>query len=318
MTEGDERVLLTGGQVLPPLRLELVRIGAPDLLAVVDAVGRNGKNGAGREVVSLDVHALGGIRRDLTGETDAGGGVVAEGFVDDSLQVRKVLDHVVGRHVNFSEDVGVELGLELLHDTGGADGVEEEGAGRVGGGVGAGDELGQGLGGEFFAAERLALFVAAFHQALQEILAGFGRGVVKAGLDAGDGDTGQVLDGGETLGEESVGDVLGEGLEGGVDAEGGGNLTAAVENLDSGRVDGRSIGRRANLGHIGAGGKHAEGLTKGEITDDVEGKVVEPLEAVEMGGLIGALGVLDHAVPLLDEEFQVGVHVGLELQDGLG
>ncbi|MCV5132406.1 hypothetical protein OFL98_27345, partial [Escherichia coli] len=37
-----------------------------------------------------------------------------------------------------------------------------------------------------------------------------------------------------------------------------------------------------------------------------------------MGGLVGVLGVLDHTVPLLDEEFKVGVHVGLELLDGLG
>ena len=103
-----------------------------------------------------------------------------------------------------------------------------------------------------------------------------------------------------------------------MDSQGGGNLAAAVEDLDGGRVDGRSVGRGADLGHVGAGGEHAEGLAEGEVADDVEGEVVEPLEAVQVGGLVGALGVLDQVVPLLDEELEVGVHVGLELQDRLG
>ena len=108
---------------------------------MVDAIRRHAQHGARREVVALDMHALRSVGGDLARETDARGGVVAQRFVDDGLEIGQVLDHVVGGHVDVGGDVGVELGLQLGHDAGRADHVEQKRAGRVGGGVGTGDEL---------------------------------------------------------------------------------------------------------------------------------------------------------------------------------
>ena len=313
--EGDEGVLLAGGELEPAVGVELVGVGAPDLLGVVDRVGGDGEDGAGREVVAVEVDA-GAVVGDLAGETNARGGVEAEGLVEDGLEVGQVLDHVEGGDVNVGGDGAVELLLELLDDTRSADGVEEEGTGRVGGGVGAGNELGEGLSGELLAAELLTLLILAFLETGEQIgTLVLGR-VVETVLDASDGHASEVLNSVQALGEEGVGEVLGEGLEPGHDTESGRDLTAAVQNLNGGSVDGRAVGRSADLGHIGTGGKHAEGSTESQVTDDVEGKEVEPVEAVKVGA-VGVGSGLGHVVPLLDEELKVAVNVGLELKNRL-
>ncbi|KAL9062722.1 MAG: hypothetical protein Q9157_008684, partial [Trypethelium eluteriae] len=102
----------------------------------------------------------------------------------------------------------------------GREDVIEDGAGGVGGGVRAGDELGEGFGGELFAPELRAFFVAAFHEAGEQVDAVDLGGVVEAVFDAGVGDAGEVFDGFDALAEEGVGEVFGVGFELGEAAEG--------------------------------------------------------------------------------------------------
>jgi hypothetical protein len=97
--------------------------------------------------------------------------------------------------------------------------VVQQCTGRVRRRVTAGDELGQGFSGEFFAAERLARFVAAFHEAGEQVDA-FCVGLFETRGYAGDGYAGETLDCFDAAGEEGVRDVFCVGLELGEAADG--------------------------------------------------------------------------------------------------
>lgn len=319
--EGNESGLLTRGEAggVPALRDELLGIGAPDLGGAVDGVAGHGDNVAGVEGVAGD--GDGGVTGgDFTGETHSGGAVDAHGFPDNPLEVGDVLDHRVRGDVDVLRDGFVQDLVELLDHTGRAHAPVEDGAGGVGGGIGSGDQLGQSFGGKFGATEFFAVAILAFHEAGEQVDTGvvghdFGAETL---VDTGDGNTSQVLDGLDTITEETVGDVLGKGLQGRVAAQGGGDFTAAVEDLDGLDVGGGRVGSLAHLGEILALVEHAEGSAEGQVTDDVESQVVEPVQGVQTGetGLGVALGI-GHAVPLLDEQLDVAVNVLLELADGL-
>jgi hypothetical protein len=65
--------------------------------------------------------------------------------------------------------------------------------------------------------------------------------------------------------------------------------------------------------------EHAEGGAEGEVPDDVEGEVVEPVKGID--GCVARLGVLlvfGQVGPFLDEEFEIRVDVLLELADVFG
>ena len=66
--------------------------------------------------------------------------------------------------------------------------MEQDSAASVASRVTAGNELREGFGCQFLAAELLALLVAAFHQSSEQIHAVDVVGVVQSLLDASDGD----------------------------------------------------------------------------------------------------------------------------------
>lgn len=63
---------------------EGVGVGAPDGFGVMDGVGRDGEDGAWDEGMAGE--GDGGAGRDETREAEGGGGVDAEGFVDDVVE----------------------------------------------------------------------------------------------------------------------------------------------------------------------------------------------------------------------------------------
>lgn len=231
------------------------------------------------------------------------------------------LDHGVGGDVDVSGDGLVEDLVQLGENTGGAEDPVEDGARGVGGGVGAGDELGQGLGGEFFATELGAGGVAAFHQTSEEVDTGVvGHDVgLQTLVDTRHCNSCQVLNGLDAFREEAVRDIFGERGESREAAQSCGDFATAVEDLHSGGIRRGSIGRLAYLGDILALLEHAERSTEGQIADDVESKEVEPVESFDrrISVLRVALGLGDF-VPLLDEQFNIVVDVLLELADRLG
>lgn len=81
-------------------------------------------------------------------------------------------------------------------------------------------------------------------------------------------------------------------------------------------VGGGRLGRFADLGDVFSLFQHAEGGAECQVTDHVESQVVEPVQAVDLG--VATVGVVGERVPLLDEEFEVLVHVDFELGDALG
>ncbi|CAG8505958.1 6179_t:CDS:2, partial [Scutellospora calospora] len=196
--------------------------------------------------------------------------------------------------------------------------VEEQGAGGVGGGVGAGDQLGEGLGGEFGAAEFLTLLVFAFHEAGEEVdtvdLASLGG--LEAHVDTGNGDTGEVLDGFNALGEEWVHEVLGVWLDPGNAANGVGDLTSAVEHFNGWSIGWWSVGGCPDFCEILSILEHTEGSAERQISNDVERNVVEPVQAVH--AVESAAGLLAELVPLCRQHLKVVVHVLFELADALG
>ena len=322
VAERDECSLLAGSETLgaPALGDELLCVRTPDLLGAVDGVARDGEDVARAEGVARDDDGA-GAGGDLTGQTHGGGGVDAHGLPDDPLQVLDILDHGVGWDVNVLGDALVQGLLQLAHHAGGALAPVQDGAGSVGGGVGAGDQLGEGLSGEFLATESVAVLVLAFHQAGEQV----DTGVVGHDLgldtlvDTGDSDTSQVLDSLHTLGEELVGDVLGEGNQPGHAAQGCRDFTAAVEDLDSLDILGGVVGVQAHLRNVLALLEHAKGSTESQVADDVESQVVKPVESVQAG--VASLGVgleVGHLSPLLDEHLDVAMDVLLELANRLG
>lgn len=184
---------------------------------MVDGVGGNGEHGGLREVRACDGYtwAAGGNH---AGQTEGGRGMDAHCFLDNGVEVGEVFDLGKGRHLVWVHDRGVEFLLELRDYVRILEAVVEQRAGGVGRGVAACDELGEGFGGEFLAAELCAGFVAAFHEAGEEVDAV--RGVVEALVYTRDGDAGEVFDGRDALREEGVREVFGVGLELGEAAEG--------------------------------------------------------------------------------------------------
>jgi hypothetical protein len=101
-------------------------------------------------------------------------------------------------------------------------------------------------------------------------------------------------------------------------AKGAADLAAAVEDLDCGRGLGWGVGCFADLGYVSLFFEHAEGGAEGEVADDVEGQVVEPVEGVNGGVAVVGFGVrssFGELVPFRVKELEVGVDVGLELAD---
>lgn len=93
-------------------------------------------------------------------------------------------------------------------------------------------------------------------------------------------------------------------------------LTPTVQHLDSRRKSRLRIGRLPDLRKVPALLQHAERRTECQIANDVEGEVVEPVQGVH---LVPATFLRGRAlVPLLLQEFEVVVHVLLELADGFG
>ena len=139
-------------------------------------------------------------------EAEGRGAVDAHGFLDDGVDVREVFDLGEGGDCVDVWEGSVEFFLELLNNVGMLQDVVEECTRCVGRGVRAGDELGEGFGSEFFTAKLVAVFVAAFHEASEEVDAV--GGLLETCIDTGNGDTGKVLNGFHTLREERVWKVL--------------------------------------------------------------------------------------------------------------
>jgi len=244
--------------------------------------------------------------------------VDAEGLVDDALHVGKLLDHVKGGHVDARAGGNglVELCLQLGQDAGRLDDPVENGARRVGGGVGAGNQLGQGLSGQFGPAELLAALVFALHEAREQIHAVHVLLALQALADARHRDASQVLHRCHALAEEGIREVFGVGFDLGQAPDGGRDLPSTIQHLDRGGVADGRLGRHPDLGDILPLFQHAERLPKREIANHVKCQVVEPVQAVELGKL--PVGIVRQRVPLADEEVQVLVHVRLKLPDALG
>ncbi len=86
ITEWDERVHLPFCQsfLVPAIGVELFRVRAPDLCAVVNGVGGNGQDGVSWEVVSEDCDA--GTSGNETGKARGRCGVDAQGFLDNFVK----------------------------------------------------------------------------------------------------------------------------------------------------------------------------------------------------------------------------------------
>lgn len=184
VAEGNEGCLLQLGDFLPSLGTELVGVGSPDLLAVVDGVGGDGKYSLGWPVTAADVCSTGW--HDAR-ETERGGGVDTHGFLDDHLDIGQVLDLLEDGDILAGRYCSVNLLLQLLDNFRVLETVEEEGAGCVGGCVGAGNQLGQSFSSKFFAVQLLSFLVLALHEAAKKIDT-VGR-VIESLLDTGNGDT---------------------------------------------------------------------------------------------------------------------------------
>lgn len=131
------------------------------------------------------------------------------------------------------------------------------------------------------------------------------------------GDSRKIGNGLHAFAEEWIGQVLGEELDGGPASDGIGDFTSPVEDFDGRRVGRWSIRRELDLGDIGALFEHAKRCTKGQVANNVECDVVEPLESVEFG-VLALAGLLVDLVPSLGQQLEVVVHVLLELANRLG
>lgn len=163
--EGNESGLLASSQIFgrPTLGIEFLGIGTPNFLGAMDGIAGDGENIAGAESVTGDVDRSGALG-DLTGQTHGGGAVNTHGFPDDPLQVFNILDHSVSGNVDIGGNGVVQGLLQFGDHTGGTEAPVQNSAGGVRGGVGAGDQLGEGLSGKFLAAEFVTVAVLSFHE----------------------------------------------------------------------------------------------------------------------------------------------------------
>lgn len=245
----------------------------------------------------------------------------AEGLADGPAEVGQVLDEPVARDPAPGRR-GVQLGAQPRVHAGRARRPEEEGARRVARRVAAGDQLRQRLRRQLRPPHRLPVLVPALHQPREQVPPrGLGPAafLLQPRAHPRDGDAGEVVHRSQAAREERVRDVRSVGLQRGERAERVGDLAASVEDLHGGSVARRAGRRLAHLGDVGARVDHAEGGAEGEVPDDVEGQVVEPLQAVDGGPAGAALGGrLAEAVPLPDQVRQVAADVLLELADAAG
>lgn len=108
--------------------------------------------------------------------------------------------------------------------------------------VSAGDGVSQGLGRQLVAAQRLPLFVAALHQAGEQVLALVVGRSLQPALYPRDCDSRHLAHGVDASPEEGVRQPSGIGPEPRQAAEGCRNLAPAVESLDGRHVDQGALG----------------------------------------------------------------------------
>jgi hypothetical protein len=281
---------------------------------VVHGVRGNAEHSALREMVAGNLNTRSG--RHETRQTLARSAVDAESLLDAVVEVLEILDLLERRHVVGGQSL-VELVLQFLRGVRAHEHVEKEGAGGVGSGVGAGDELGESFGGEFGAAEFVAVLVFAFHETGQQVhaidLATFGG--FETLVHASDGDASEVLHGCYALVEERIREVFGVRLDPWDDANGVGDLSTTVKNLNSRSVSRRGVWARSHFSNVFSSLKHAKRGTKSKITDDVECNVVEPVQAVHT--VVAVASLLAELVPLGGEHLEVVVHILLKLTNAL-
>jgi len=244
---------------------------------VVDRVGGHAHDAAGGEVVAEDLNAW--SRWHEARESEGGRGVDAHGLTDDSLEVLEIAHLRMLGHDSTLRHCCVKFSLQFLNNAWSLEDPVEQGTGGVAGGVAAGDELGEGFGGEFGASQLRAGLVAAFHEAGEEIdaLLVLGSGVKTRG-DAGDGHAGEVLDGFHALVEEWIGEVLCVWPEEWHAAEGAADLAATVEHFDGWSVGDWTIRSLLDRSDVLTILQHAKWLAESKVSDDVEGKEVEPVQ----------------------------------------
>lgn len=300
----------------PAFGHEVVGVGAPDFFAVVDGVRGDGEGGAGGKGVAEDLDRLGvwvvwARGGDETGEAEGRRAVNAHGFVDDGLYVWEVFDRVVRRD-RAGGDVGcVELFLKFGDHVRCSDYPVQESAGCVAGGVAARNQLGERFGGKFLAAKRFALCVFALHQSGKEIDSI--RRVFETVFDTGYGNAGKILDSLDALAEERIGQVFGIRFELWKAAQGATDFTPSVQHLNGWGSLGWRIRRLSNLSKVPFVLEHSKRRTKCQITDDVKGEIVEPVQGID--GSIAARSLVREFCPFSEEQLEVGVDVLFELAD---
>lgn len=178
--------------------------------------------------------------------------------------------------------------------------------------------MGEGLRGQFLATELLAFRIFAFHQASEKIDS-VGVGIVETLRDPRDGDTCQVLDRLDALAEERVGKIASVRFQLWKATQGSRDFSTTIQNFNRGSSGRRCVRRLADLRDIPFMLEHAKGLAKGEISNDVEGEIVKPMEGVN-GGVTSrrVLLRLRQFGPLLGKKLEIRVDVLLELPNGFG
>ncbi|KAI6753691.1 hypothetical protein HG531_005860 [Fusarium graminearum] len=109
MAERDEGLFLSLRYILPSLRFELIRIRSPHLLEMMNSVDWDAENSTGSEVVSGNCDTV-ALFRDQARKTEADGGVMPQGFVDDKTEQRC---HGATRSISSSNKHSQSLSDEL-------------------------------------------------------------------------------------------------------------------------------------------------------------------------------------------------------------
>lgn len=320
MAEWNKALLLLLRHAVPPLRLEFIRIAAPDFLGMVDRIGRHTQRRPGREGVSQNLHrrwmrVLRRGARNQPRQAQTARTVNPQRLIDDVLQIRQILNLLVLRHP--ARDTSIQLLLQLRQHARCTQDPVEQCTGSVGRGVGTGNQLCQRLGRQLAPPQRLALGVLPLHQPGQQIHA-LGVRIVESLRHSRNRNAREVLHRLHALTEEGIGQMFRVRLQRRETAQRSGDLSPSVQHLDGGGERDGPVRRLPDLGHIFPVLEHAEGGAEGEIPDDVEGEVVEPVQGVERG--VASLGVLlglGQLGPARQEHVEVGVDVLLELADGL-
>lgn len=366
--ERVEPDLLPGRETQPPIRAELLDVRTPQLLVMVQREARDGQDRTLREEVlpvllfllllfvasprAMVRHPL--RRRHDPGQANRRRRVQSHSLVDTPSQERQVTHLSVlcdprgwGRRQRGGRQRrrrrahgGVQLRLQPRHDGPrptplAVQDPVDDGAGGVGDGVAAGDELGERLGDELVVGHRVAGAVLGAAEHFEDVVAAGGGGprgrikqrylgAKKGGACAeafGHGGLGhavQVLDGLDALSEEGIGEIPGVGLQIEEEPQRGTHLPPPVQRLGAGHVEGGpGLARQGGLALVGAALDHAKGRAKGQVADDVKGQERAPGHHVHAGVPPAAHGRhRGDLVQLVDPPRQVGGHVWLELVHG--